>query len=133
MRMTPPILFCQRILERTDERSAQGKAIAESDVDILDARVTFGHKAKRPFEQRLLQTVHDEPVDFAFHHDWRMARRAQQRSGALDRRNVSPWSRDDFGRWDEIGRINRVSDEAARATVEGLSESGQKDRRSRTR
>jgi len=118
---------------RLNERPAQRKAIAESDVDILDARVDFGHKAKHLREQRPLQTVHDEPVDLAFHHDWRMAGRAQHRSGALDRRGVSPRSRDYFSGRDKIRRIDWVNDEPARAALERFSESGRKDRRSRTR
>ena len=58
-----------------DQRKRQ--ALADADIDVLDAAVAVGDEAERLLEQRTLHAVHDEAVELALHHDRRLADAAE--------------------------------------------------------
>ena len=107
-------------LERPHERPAQRQAFADADVDILDRGVAVGDQAEGLFQQRALQAVHDEAVELALHDDRRLAGRDEEGAGPLDDLGRRPGRRHDLGRRDEVGRVDRMDDEAAMPARQAL-------------
>ena len=64
-----------------------------------------------------MKSVHDEAVDLPPHHDRRVPDRAQERRRALDDAGVRPGRWHDLGGGNEIGRIDGVNDQTARASL----------------
>ena len=121
-------------LERPHERPAQGQAVADADIDVLDCRIAIGDQPEGLLEKRALHAVHDEAVELALHDQRRMAGRDQERARPLHDLARGPGCRHDFGRGDEIGRVDRVDDEAAMAVFQMLGEfRGQQAPRSSSR
>jgi hypothetical protein len=90
-----------------------------------------GDEPKRFFQKRALEAVHDEAVEFALHHQRRLADGDHQRPRPLDDLRRRPWRRDDLRRGDQVGRVDRVDDEAAVPAGQRLGEGGGQDRRGR--
>src|SRR6185437_5643500 len=105
-------------LERPHEGPAQGEPIADPDVDVLNAGYSLLDEAEGFLQERALQPVHDEAVDLALHHDRGVACVAQELRRALDGGRIRPWRGNDFSGGNEIGRIDRMDDETARAAFE---------------
>src|SRR5579884_672750 len=97
-------------LERPHERPAQGEALSDPDIDVLRRRIAVGDEAEGFFEQGALQTIHDEAVELALHHDRRLAGFDEEGAGALDDVGRRPRRWDDLSRRNEVGRIERMND-----------------------
>ena len=114
-------------LERPHEGPAQREPIANADINVLDPRIALLDEPERLFQQRALQPVHDEAVDLALHDDRRVTGGAQEARRALDRLRRRPGRGHDLGGRNEIGRIDRVDDETARAALEAFREGRRQD------
>src|ERR1700761_9073968 len=65
-------------LEGSHESPAQAEAIANADIDILDAGIAVRHQAKGFLQEGALQPVHHESVKLAPHDDGRLAELAHE-------------------------------------------------------
>src|SRR5580698_10870610 len=77
-------------LERSHEGPAQRESLTNAHIDVLHPRISLLDKAEGLLQERALQPVHDEAVELALHDDRRMAGRAQEICGALDKCWVRP-------------------------------------------
>ncbi len=73
----------------------------------------------------------NEAVELALHDDRRVAGSFQEIGGAPDRFRGCPWRRHHFGRRDDVGRIERMNHQAARAAGQRRGELRRQDRRGR--
>ena len=80
-------------------------------------------------EQRALHAIHDEAVQFPLHDERSMAGRDQEFAGPFHRLGRRPWRRHDFGGRNEVGRVDRVHDDAAMPARHVIGEGGRQQRR----
>ena len=102
--------------ERPDERPAQTQAVLDRLVEVLRRHVALADEAQRFGQQRALQAIQDEAVELALDDDRHLADLGHHRARALDRRGVGPRRAAQLDHGHEMRRIDRMRDEAARAS-----------------
>ena len=119
--------------KRTHEGPAQAQSVADRVVEILRTDVAFLHEAERLGQQRDLQPVQDEAVDLALHVDRHLADAFEHRARAAARLLRGPRRTAQLDHRNQVRRIDRMGDDAARAAGELLGELRGDDRRRRRR
>ncbi len=119
-------------LERSHERPAQRQPVADADIDILDTGVAVGDKPESLLQQGALQAVHDEAVELALHHQRRMAGIDEEGARPFQRLGGRPRRRHHLGRRNEIGRVDRMHDQAAVPPLQMVGEFRRQQRRGGT-
>ncbi len=99
---------------RPHHRPAQPGSLGDRQVDVPDRRLAVRDHVQRLAPQGLLEAVGDEARHLAVHRDDGLARHLVEAGGPGDRRRVGAFAADDLDERDEVGRVERVSDDQAR-------------------
>src|SRR5882757_1192468 len=94
------------------EAPTQARPPAQGGIRIGGADDAFGHKIVNLPTQSGLQTIGDMPRHFLAHQDRAPANAPVEFRDPLDRFFGSLGAAHDFDQWDEVGRIERMTDDA---------------------
>src|SRR4029450_8088141 len=108
-------------LERPHERPAQSQTVAHGLVDIIGRSVTVGVEPERLGEERTLQAIEDEALNFRAHDDRDLAYRLVQRLRSSHDVGRSPRRGRELDQRHQMRRVDRMRNDAARASGETLA------------
>ncbi len=118
-------------LERAHERPAQAEAVRDGLVEVFRRDIALADQAHRLGEQRALQAIENEAIDLALHQDGHLPDAGHHFGRARHGRGAGPRRAAEFDDGNEVRRIHRMRDQAARASGEIRGELRRTDRRGR--
>ena len=114
-------------LERSHEGPTEAQAVFHTGIHVLHAHHPVAHHAERLGDQRRLQAVEHEAFRFLMRHHRHHFHAIHQHAGAGDHLWRRPRCSHQLDQRHQIGRVDRMRDQAAGAAGQGLGERAGRD------